>query len=92
MTNDISSVEEETTLASNSKSRPIVRRRRPPPLQPSPIKAMSLVGLKNLFFHKPLHPSLAENQTANTPRLKTGATSRKNLCCLQTTRVQTTAI
>ena len=30
-------------------SRPIVRRRRHEP-RPSPVKAMSLVGLKNLFF------------------------------------------
>jgi len=55
MTNDIS-LEDESTPASTSNSRPIVRRRRPPPLQPSPIKAMSLVGLKNLFFSQTLTP------------------------------------
>jgi hypothetical protein len=35
----------------NPASRPIVRRRRQEP-RPSPIKAMSLVGLKNLFFQQ----------------------------------------
>jgi hypothetical protein len=35
----------------NTASRPIVRRRRQEP-RPSPIKAMSLVGLKNLFFQQ----------------------------------------
>lgn len=39
----------------NSVSRSIIRRRRPEP-RPSPIRAMSLVGLKNLFFKQTLIP------------------------------------
>lgn len=42
--------------------RTIVRRKRPEPI-PSPIKAMSLVGLKNFFFHQTVTPVPARSTT-----------------------------
>ncbi|TVY57780.1 Protein CCC1 [Lachnellula cervina] len=54
-TNFMTHLENDSTPASHS--RPIIRRRRPPSQPPhSPIKAMSLVGLKNLFFSQTRTP------------------------------------
>ena len=70
MPND-SSLEDESTPASTSNptnsTRRIVRRRRPPS-QPPPIKAMSLVGLKNLFFSQTRTP-LPRHQSKPKPNL-----------------------
>jgi hypothetical protein len=45
----------ETENEDTTASRPIVRRRRPDP-KPHPIRAMSFVGLKNLFFRTTITP------------------------------------
>jgi hypothetical protein len=58
-----SAADDDTTPQLNIPSHSAVRRRHPN-LNPSPVAAMSLVGLKNLFFRQTITPVVRPNKSA----------------------------